>query len=133
MLNLAYSCRILQNFAEYCRIFQIFSEICKTSQNLAKSAVLHSPVFSFALSCLCSLLDWFFQSTARWVEFKWNWVNFSRDLCGVKDCASGLQNILCLKSWIKGHRNGQLGTLPNWPSLAVSAKLPSRPFLSPLI
>ena len=48
------------------------------------------------------------RRTASWVGFKWHWKNFQRDLCRVKEHASGAHNIFCLKSWI---RNGQQGSL----------------------
>ena len=35
----------------------------------------------------------------------------------MKEYASGVQNVFRLKSWINGHRNGQLGSLAEPPDL----------------
>ena len=55
----------------------------------------------------------------RWVDFEQNWKNFKWDLCRVQEHASGVQDMFCLKSYIEGHRNGQLGSLAHsawfWP------------------
>ena len=47
-------------------------------------------------------------------DFKWNEIesifNYTY-LLWVKEYTSEVQNIFCLKSWNKGHENGQLGSL----------------------
>ena len=70
------------------------------------------------------------QCTAHPADFKQNWKYFQLDLCRVREHALEVQSIICLKSQIDGHRNGQLGSLAK---LAKSAKLPSWLFLWPSI
>ena len=46
--------------------------------------------FDVAVSFIKGKIKGFF--TVRWVGFKWNWKNSQRDIHGVKEHASGVQN-----------------------------------------
>ena len=47
---------------------------------------------------------------------------FQQDLRRVKEPASGVQNILCLKTLIEGHRNSQPDSLADQPELGRFGK-----------
>ena len=50
-------------------------------------------------------------STEPWEEFKYNYKSYQWDLGRIETHASGVQNIFCLKSYVKGHKIYQLGSL----------------------
>ena len=78
------------------------------------------------------------------MDFKLDWKNFQRYICWVKEHALRIWNILCLKSLIKGHRNGKLGSIANsawiWPvwlscllaiSMAFNVRFETKCILNP--
>ena len=46
--------------------------------------------------------------------------------CRVKEHAIGAHNKFCLKSYIKGHRNGQLSSLAKWAMKKVAHAQPQK-------
>ena len=74
--------------------------------------MMSSPIdmdFSDAKKCSNYFALSFFLS--QYTQRTLNEIEITLNETMVKEYASGVQNILCLKSYINGHRNGLLGSL----------------------